>query len=211
MNRRQQLIEAGIAVFAEKGYHRAKVSDIVRRAGVAQGTFYLYFDNKKSLFLTLLDHFFSLTEQVMIEADLDMAHVQTAADVARQIRAIMAQTLAVYRDNATLARIFLREAIGLEPDFARAWESFIDRMATVGATYLDQAIERGLLPPQNSRVVAYCMVGMVERIAYHWLAGDVTDDLDTLANIVARFELLGILGVPSPEMKSTLFGEEASL
>jgi hypothetical protein len=110
-----------------------------------------------------------------------------------------------------LARIFLREAIGLEPDFAQAWEAFIDRMAMIGAAYLDQAIERGLLPPQNSRGVAYCVVGMVERIAYHWLAGDVTDDLDTLADAVARFELLGILGVPSPEVKSALAGGEVSL
>jgi AcrR family transcriptional regulator len=51
-------MEAGIAVFAEKGYQRTKVSDVARRAGVAQGTFYLYFDSKKSLFLSLLDEFF---------------------------------------------------------------------------------------------------------------------------------------------------------
>lgn len=51
VNRRQQLKEAGMAVFAEKGYHQTKVSDVVRRAGVAQGTFYLYFEGKKSLFL----------------------------------------------------------------------------------------------------------------------------------------------------------------
>lgn len=51
-------MEAGIAVFAEKGYQRTKVSDDARRAGVAQGTFYLYFDSKKSLFLSLLDEFF---------------------------------------------------------------------------------------------------------------------------------------------------------
>jgi AcrR family transcriptional regulator len=67
-------MEAGMAVFAEKGYHRTKVSDIVRKAGVAQGTFYLYFDSKKSLFLTLLDEFFSLIEQVIVEADLNIEH-----------------------------------------------------------------------------------------------------------------------------------------
>jgi hypothetical protein len=42
MDRRQQLIEAGMVVFAEKGYHRTKVSDVVCRAGVAQGTFYFW-------------------------------------------------------------------------------------------------------------------------------------------------------------------------
>lgn len=209
MNRRQQLIDAGIAVFAEKGYHRAKVSDIVRRAGVAQGTFYLYFDSKKSLFHFLLDQFFALIQQALLEADLDAERAHTVADVARQIRDAIGRILAVYGDNAALARLFLREAIGLEPDFAAAWEAFIDRMAAMGAAYLDQAIGRGLLPPQNSRVVAYGVVGMVERVAYHWLAGDVADDLSAVVEAVARFELLGILGAPAPDVESVLAGEEA--
>jgi AcrR family transcriptional regulator len=210
MDRRQQLIEAGMAAFAEKGYHRTKVSDVVRRAGVAQGTFYLYFDSKKSLFLTLLDEFFSLVEQALAEADLNVGHVQTPAGVALQIREAIAHILAVYRDNATLARIVLRGGIGQEPDFAQAQEAFIDRVATSGVTYLDQAIEQGLLPPQNSRVVAYCVVGMIERVAYHWLAQDVADDLDTLANVVARFELLGILGEATPDVGLVLTDEEMS-
>ncbi len=210
MDRRQQLIEAGMTVFAEKGYHRTKVSDIVHRAGVAQGTFYLYFDSKKSLFLTLLDEFFSLVEQALAEADLNVDHVQTSARVARQMRGVIAHILGVQRANATLARMVLRGGIGLEPDFAQAWEAFIDRVATWWAAYLEEAIERGLLPPQNSRVVAYCIVGMIDRVAYHWLAQDVADDLDTLASVVARFELLGILGVSTPDVELVLTGEEVS-
>lgn len=210
MNRRQQLMEAGMAVIAKKGYHRTKVSDVVRRAGVAQGTFYLYFEGKKSLFLSLLAEFFSLVDQALAEADFNVDRVQTSAGVARQIREAIAHILAVYRDNATLARIVLRGGIGLDPDIAQARGAFIDRVAISAATYLDQAIERRLLPPQNSQVVAYCMVGMIERAAYHWLAHDVTDGLDTLANVVARLELLGILGEATPDVELVLTGEEVS-
>ena len=64
------------------------------------------------------DEFFSLIEQALVEADLNVDHAQTPAGVARQIRDAIAHILAVYRDNASLARIFLREAIGLEPDLA---------------------------------------------------------------------------------------------
>ena len=46
------------------------------------------------------------------------------------------------------------------------------------------------------------------RIAYHWLAGDVAEDLDTLADTVASFELLGIVGVRSSEVVSTRVREE---
>ena len=107
--------------------------------------------------------------------------------------------LVVYRDNATLARIFLREAVGLDPDFAAAWESVTDQMVAIGAAILDGAIAKGVLPQQNSRVVAYCVVGMIERVAYHWLAQGVTDDLDELVDAVARFELFGIAGMPSTD------------
>src|SRR3954453_23516333 len=49
LDRRTQLLTAARAVFAKKGYDEATVSEIVTRAGVAQGTFYLYFPGKEAL------------------------------------------------------------------------------------------------------------------------------------------------------------------
>src|SRR5256885_2738365 len=49
VDRRTQLLHAARTVFARKGYEEATVSEIVARAGVAQGTFYLYFPGKESL------------------------------------------------------------------------------------------------------------------------------------------------------------------
>ena len=51
--RRRQILAAARSVFDEKGYDSATVSDIVKKAGVAQGTFYLYFDSKKSVVIEL--------------------------------------------------------------------------------------------------------------------------------------------------------------
>ena len=58
--RKDELMRAGMMLFSEKGYHDTKVSDIVREAGVAQGTFYLYFDSKADLFAALLDEFIAM-------------------------------------------------------------------------------------------------------------------------------------------------------
>ncbi|MTV26795.1 TetR/AcrR family transcriptional regulator [Nitriliruptoraceae bacterium ZYF776] len=52
---REMLLAAARRVFAEKGYLRATVADIVAEAGRAHGTFYLYFDNKQDVFAALLD------------------------------------------------------------------------------------------------------------------------------------------------------------
>ncbi len=205
--RKQELIEAGIQLFAEQGYHRTTVSDIVQRADVAQGTFYHHFESKKAFFLSLIQEFFELIEEALVAADLNTREAQTVADIAYQIHDVIARILRVYKQNATLARIFLREAVGLDPDFADAWETFTQHLAVVAELALADAIERGLLPEQNSQVISYCIVGMVERVAYHWLSQDTTVNIDDIASAVARFELLGIAGRASPQIEQTLNGK----
>ena len=53
--RREQILEAAVEVFGEMGYHAANVADVIARAGVARGTFYQYFENKRQVFDELLD------------------------------------------------------------------------------------------------------------------------------------------------------------
>jgi AcrR family transcriptional regulator len=53
--RKQEIIDAGIRVFSTKGYHRAKVRDITESLGISTGTFYIYFANKRELFMEVVD------------------------------------------------------------------------------------------------------------------------------------------------------------
>src|SRR6478672_6733328 len=59
VDRRASLLDAARQIFAVKGVEAARVSEIVARAGVAQGTFYLYFASKTSLVLTLTDEVYA--------------------------------------------------------------------------------------------------------------------------------------------------------
>jgi len=54
-DKRSLITEAAVDVFAEKGFHQARVSDIAKRAGVADGTIYLYFKNKEDLLLSVFE------------------------------------------------------------------------------------------------------------------------------------------------------------
>ncbi len=54
----RSILEAAAEVFAEKGYRQSSVSDMVQRAGIARGTFYLYFDSKREVFLKLIQSYF---------------------------------------------------------------------------------------------------------------------------------------------------------
>src|SRR5258708_18945362 len=65
---RQRVLEAAEQVFGDKGYYGASVTEITRAAGVAQGTFYLYFRGKKEIFLDLVDALGERLRSLTLEA-----------------------------------------------------------------------------------------------------------------------------------------------
>jgi len=197
MSTEEKLINASIELMSKNGYHRTTVADIVKAAGVAQGTFYLYYDSKKMLFLGLMERFSGMLQEALLEVDWQIESMETQEEIAQKVRLAIQKILLVYQGNAVLARIFLREAMGLEPDFAELWDSIIERLATFAALIMDQAIERGLLPPQNSNIVAHCVVGMIERTAYYWLFQENEFEIEEVVDVLTRFELFGITGLPS--------------
>jgi len=197
MSTEDKLLNAAVDLMSKNGYHRTTVADIVKAAGVAQGTFYLYFDSKKTLFLKLMEDFYSMLENALIEVDWNISALNSQEELAQRIRKAIQKILLVYQGNAVLARIFLREAMGLEPDFAELWDSIIERLAAYGALIMEQAIEHDLLPPQNSQLVAHCVVGMIERVAYYWLSQENKYELEEVVDSLTRFELFGISILPT--------------
>src|SRR3954471_14239615 len=54
-DKRERILEAAVKIFAEKGFYNAKVSEIARVAGVADGTIYLYFKSKDDLLISIFE------------------------------------------------------------------------------------------------------------------------------------------------------------
>lgn len=72
--RRNQILEAAIQVFAEKGYHRATTKDIAAAANLAEGTIYLYFKNKADLLIAMMEHLDQATTQTTdLEAGMHLS------------------------------------------------------------------------------------------------------------------------------------------
>jgi AcrR family transcriptional regulator len=92
-SRRMDLLNAAREVFAEKGFEGTRISEIVARAGVAQGTFYLYFPSKVSLVLSLAELVQQKIEAAITEACTLYPH-QTIEKSVRSAFAIMEE----YRD-----------------------------------------------------------------------------------------------------------------
>ena len=71
MDKKEAILQAAMALFSEKGYKSASISDITESAGIAAGTFYLYFESKTQLFMDLfLEENVKLKKQIMEKIDL---------------------------------------------------------------------------------------------------------------------------------------------
>jgi TetR/AcrR family fatty acid metabolism transcriptional regulator len=110
---REELLEAGARMFAERGYHHTTVEDVVAAAGVAKGTVYWYYRSKKALFLGVLERAATVYREELIETA-----GPARSPVARLERALEG-TLRFARRRPDLCRLYFQQVHLDDPDFLR--------------------------------------------------------------------------------------------
>jgi AcrR family transcriptional regulator len=194
--RRAQVLRHAKRIFARKGYHRTNVADIIGRARIARGTFYLYFENKKDLFEELL-------EQVLRELAVRIHRIRIGPgepEPADQLRANLRRVMCFVLSERDLTSILLSHALGFDPELDERIQTFYDRIAAQIQRSLDLGISMGLVRQCDTRTAAYCILGGVkETIAQ--LSRQAPPDIDGLVEEILRF---GLSGVARPELLETL-------
>lgn len=193
-NRKDDILHFAAELFARQGYHATTVADIARAAGIAQGTVYLYFGSKKEVFSALVDQTLTLFHDVLIESRR-LRHVQTISQLAQQMPAIYRRALRLLHDNRTLTRLMLTEVRGADAEIEAKLAAFYADVSAHIETGIRSGIERGFYRPDvNPPLMAQCLLGMMERLAAHFLfEADAGLDLDAIARDLARFELRGLV------------------
>jgi len=155
--RRQELLRAARDVFATKGYHDAKIDDIVAAAKVAKGTFYLCFTDKRSVFAELVDSFFTRIGAAILTVD-------TGADVEAQVKHNIRAIVAVLLDDPLLAQILLSYAAGLDPAFITKIQSFYDGVKTLLTESLAEGQRLGIVAGGEAELYATFTIGALKEI-----------------------------------------------
>jgi AcrR family transcriptional regulator len=163
--RRQALLRAARDVFATKGYHDAKVDDIVALAKVAKGTFYLYFPDKRSVFSELVDLLFKRLGAAILQVD-------TAADVDAQVKHNIRAIVAVLLDDPALTRILLSYATGMDPAFVTKIRSFYDGVKAILARSLAAGQRLGIVAPGDPARFATFTVGALKELLAENVSGE---------------------------------------
>ena len=189
---RQALLDAAEEVFGEFSYDRASIAEITRRAGVAQGTFYVYFPDKQSAFVQLvrdLNHGLRRHIAAAVEGIDDRLEMERVG--LRAFFEFTASHRALYK--------VVREAEFVDEDIYR-WH-----YQTLGAAYvrgLETAIERGQIRDDiNPETLAWVLMGVAELLGSRWVILEHREPPAEVIEEVMRFVSggFGLSGMEDPQ------------
>jgi AcrR family transcriptional regulator len=192
--RRAQIKDTALRVFSDKGYHQTSVSDLVDAAGVARGTFYLYFDSKEAIFLELLDDLTTHLRSNIVGIDVSRG----VTSIEQQLHTVVVRILRTTVDNRPLTRIIFREAIGLHEAVDARLRAFDDQLHAFLAGSLRLGAAVGAIRAIDAEVGAVAMVGALREVVRRYvvrdaLPGEPELDLDAAASALIDLHLRGLL------------------
>jgi AcrR family transcriptional regulator len=149
---RQKLVEAAERVFGEKGFERAGIADITREAGVALGTFYVYFTDKKALLVEVVD---ALADRLKGDLAAATAGLEDRVEIERAGFQAFFEFVTKHR---LLYRVVRQAEFVDEACFQRYYRGF----AVPYARALETAQGKGQLRRIDPETLAYCLMGIAD-------------------------------------------------
>lgn len=188
--RRAAVLDQARRIFADKGYHATSIDDIIEAAGIARGTFYLYFESKRAIFDELLDELFSTLAS-------SVRRIETGPEApppVQQMNATVDRVMQTLAERRELARILLREAVGIDAEFDAKLEQFYGRIEALIISAVQTGQQMQLVRSCDAAMVARCILGSAKELV-HWAfvkqdPGQL--DLEQLGHELIAFTLKGL-------------------
>ncbi len=167
--RQNQILDAATRVFAEKGFHATTIKDIAREAGIADGTIYIYFENKMALMLGILDR---MNETEKREADFSQF---TEGDFRGFTKAYIRHRLTVLKtDNFELFRVVVSEILVNKELRDLYYQKIIEPTSSLAERYFEQWVRQGIIKSTNARLAMRAISSMVVGLILQYIIGDKT-------------------------------------
>ena len=153
--RRAQLLKAARKVFRAKGYDGASVSEIVREAGVAQGTFYLYFPSKKDAAVSLRDGLMETMARAVATA------LESRTSFEDRLESLIAAGFKVARRNADLFRLAFIGADETHPEMHSESKEHASFLRALTDLFTD-AVDSGEMEEMDPEIAARLAIGLLQ-------------------------------------------------
>jgi TetR/AcrR family fatty acid metabolism transcriptional regulator len=187
--KRTRILDAAVRIFADKGFYNAKVSEIARVAGVADGTIYLYFKSKDDLLISLFED-----RMERINANLRVALAEAGSPVDK-LRRLLELQLALVESDPRLAEVLtveLRQSAKFLREYRQTkFGEFLKLVAQpIEEGQRDGSLRADLDPP----VVARALFGALDELALAWLLGPSPTSGDRAARRRRQFDPTRVAG-----------------
>ena len=186
-DKRHRILQAATRVFARKGYFGARVSEIAKRAGVADGTIYLYFKGKEDILVALFD-------EVMAEhLERGRHELRPIRGAAARLQAIAEHHLRLFGENPDLAVVFqveLRQSTKFLERFTASWLQ--DYFALISGVIEEGQRDGSLRADLNRKVATRAFFGALDEMVTSWILRRRDYDLSRLAAPVVELFLGGV-------------------
>lgn len=165
---REDIFNAAKVTFAEKGFEKATMEEIAKRAEFAKGTIYLYFKNKDDLFISLIENHLAKSVAIINKV------VETKKTPVEKVEALVFQTLSFLNENKEFIRIFSPE----HGEFMNKMQnktlrnrilSKLQGQIELVAQVIKEGIDANVFKDINPYVCANALEGMIHTIIANWV------------------------------------------
>jgi TetR/AcrR family transcriptional regulator, fatty acid metabolism regulator protein len=165
-DKRERILDAAVRVFAKKGFHATRVSEVAKAAGVADGTIYLYFKSKDELLVSLFE---DRVEHLLAFMQTELPATAGASAKLRRIIELQLGLLEGERDLAEVVTVILRQSTKLMKEYAAPkFTAYLDAIARVVADGQATGELRGDVSPH---LAARAIFGALDGITMTWALG----------------------------------------
>lgn len=183
---RKKIIAAARKCFAKKGFDTTNVSDIVKKIGMAQGTFYYHFFDKKSVLIEILNEFFG---RVISLAKVWSATTEVGPEITRNFAR---NTATILYENSDIARIIMKESHNPDPDIRKAIDEFYGYLYEQSAAALQLGIALGAVRPMDTKIASVALIGMMKEVVFELIK---EKDAVNLEHVIDELALLQDFGI----------------
>ena len=176
--RRRQILDAAVRVFARQGFHGSRVSDIADEAGVAYGLLYHYFRSKDQLLSTVFSERWKLMLEAIEAAD------QRDASGREKLDDIAGFIVGSYHHDPDLMKVIIVEVTRAANSFGRTHLDEIRQAFDGIAAIVAAAQAKGeFRADADPRFAAMSFYGVVEQALTAWIFGQLGDTEDEIARV----------------------------
>jgi AcrR family transcriptional regulator len=158
--RRDEIVRAALAIFAERGYHPTGIADIAAALEMGHGTFYRYFRNKRDIVSHVLVHVLERLNEAVADENPDDA--DTLDECRAQFTRVGDNLFGFFTGDPALARFFFVEALAVDREFTAAVAAGLSTFGRTTQAYLANGVAKGFLRADlDLRVTTRAVNGMV--------------------------------------------------